>query len=81
MNETAICPACANEMCEDCIGPGCSCDHDLREDCGHDWDMSCPPCRVCGGCPECGDCDCGIDDSDDSDLYDDDVPQPVKEGR
>lgn len=38
------------------------------EDCGHDWDMSCPPCRVC---PECGDCDCGIDDSDDDNWIED----------
>jgi hypothetical protein len=26
MNETAVCPACAHEQCEDCIGPGCYCD-------------------------------------------------------
>jgi hypothetical protein len=42
-------------------------------DCGHDWDMSCPPCSVCGGCPECGDCDCGIDDGDDEDWEDDEL--------
>jgi hypothetical protein len=49
-------------------------DEDFEEvDCGHDWDMSCPPCRVCGGCPECGDCDCGIDDGDDDWCHDSDM--------
>jgi hypothetical protein len=51
---------------------------DEEFDCGHDWDMSCPPCRVCGGCPECGDCDCGIDDSDD--FYDDSEDDTIKDG-
>lgn len=44
---------------------------DLEEvDCGHDWDMSCPPCRRCGGCPECGDCDCDFDMNDDDNWED-----------
>ena len=77
MNETVICPACAHEQCEDCIGPGCFCDHDLAEDCGHDWGMSCPPCRVCGGCPECGDCDCQVDVED---FYDDTEDETMKYG-
>lgn len=52
-------------------------DFDVDEgwECDHDWDMSCPPCRVCGGCPECGDCDCGIDDSDD--FLEDETAPPV----
>lgn len=45
---------------------------DEEFDCGHDWDMSCPPCTACDDCPECGDCDCGIDDSDDW-IEDDDM--------
>lgn len=50
-------------------------DVDEGWECDHDWDMSCPPCRVCGGCPECGDCDCGIDDSDD--FLEDEPAPPV----
>lgn len=54
-------------------------DEEFEEfDCGHDWDMSCPPCSVCGGCPECGDCHCGIDDSDD--FYDDNEDDTMKDG-
>jgi hypothetical protein len=43
---------------------------DLDEvDCGHDWDMSCPPCRRCGGCPECGDCECDYFYDEGEDMF------------
>ena len=58
-------------------------DEDDEFECGHDWDMSCPPCPTCGGCPECGDCDCGIDDDwfHDPDMEAPDLKfWPCKEG-
>lgn len=59
-----ICEACALDRCADCqlIDCDCGCNY---EECGHNWDMSWPPCRKCGGCPECGDCDCDMDAGDD----------------
>lgn len=46
-------------------------DDDEGFDCGHDWDMSCPPCSVCGGCPECGNCECEMDEDDDDNWCED----------
>ena len=81
MNETAICPACAHEQCEDCVGLGCYCDHTtygrgLAEP--QLGSMSCPPCRVARArCPECGDCDCQVDAED---FYDDNEDETMKDG-
>lgn len=46
-------------------------DDEEEFDCGHDWDMSCPPCRTCGGCPECGDCECEMDESENDNWIED----------